>query len=406
MLLRIPRRLLAVPFVVLMVAFAAGCGSESKSDDSTGTAAAAATDAAPAADTSTGTSTGEAGFKCSEDGAITEADWNQGTKQLPDPPDAEALKGKKLAYIGFGQDNVYSQWMFKAIKCEAEAWGADATFIGPPSFDAQAQFQLVTDLATSKNYDGLVILPNDSTSITPALKQLIAADVPVVSVLQPAGPDVLAMENQIPGLTGNVIEDLSVNATAMAEGVVDACADTDPCNVVVLWGARALAFDKVKPPIFDKIIKEHPNIKIVCEADSGYDKATGQKVAADCLQANPNTNVLASQADQATHGAEAAIKAAGKTFGLGPDDIKIVSAYGTKYGVQQVRDGKWFQTSYNRGQSIGAAAARLLLLDLDGAPAPEELTFLVQDRDFDSVDNRLTQEVLKEHPEVTGQWDG
>ncbi len=44
--------------------------------------------------------------------------------------------------------------MFKAIKCQAEEFGASATFIGPPSFDAQAQFQLATDLATSKNYDG------------------------------------------------------------------------------------------------------------------------------------------------------------------------------------------------------------------------------------------------------------
>jgi ribose transport system substrate-binding protein len=402
MLLRRPHRLFAVPFVLLVLALVAGCGSES---DSGSTDAATAADTTAAATTSNGT-TGEAGFKCDEDGAITEADWNKGTKQLPAPPDPAALKGKKIAYIGFGQDNVWSQWMFKAIKCEAEAWGASATFIGPPSFDGQVQFQEVTDLATSKNYDGLVIVPNDSTSITPALKQLVAADVPAVSTLQPAGPDVLAMKNQIPGLTGNVIEDLNVNATAMAEGVVDACADTDPCKVIVVWGARALAFDKVKPPIFDKVIKTHPNIKIVCQTDSGYDKATGQKVTADCLQANPDANVLASQADQATHGSEAAITAAGRTFGLGPDDIKIVSAYATKYGVSQVRAGKWFQTSYNRAQSMGAAATRLVLLDIDGHPAPEDLSFLVQDRDFDDVDNKLTKKVLEAHPEVTGQWDG
>jgi len=392
MLLRKPHRVFVVPFVLLSV-LAAGCGSNSSSHST----AAAGSSTSPA---------GEAGFKCGEAGAITEADWNKGSKRLPAPPDPAPLKGKKIAYIGFGQNNVYSQYMFKAIKCEAEAWGASATFIGPPAFGAQVQFQEVSALATSKNYDGLVILPNDSTSITPALKQLVAAGVPAVSVLQPAGPNVLAKANQIPGLTGNVIEDLSVNATAMADGVVDACGSTNPCNVVVLWGARALAFDKVKPAIFEKVIMAHPNIRIVCQADSLYDKATGQKVAADCLQAHPNTNVLASQADQATHGAEAAITGAGKTFGLGPSDIKIVSAYATKYGVSQVRAGKWFQTSYNRDQSIGAAATRLLLLKIDGHPAPANLSFLVQDKDFDSVPNRLTKKVLEAHPEVTGQWNG
>ncbi len=56
-------------------------------------------------------------------------------------------------------------------------------------------------------------------------------------------------------------------------------------------GRARLAFDKVKPPIFDKAIAKHPNIKVACQADGDYDKATGQKVAADCLQAHPDIDV-------------------------------------------------------------------------------------------------------------------
>ncbi len=124
MLLRNPHRLFAVPFVLLALALVAGCGSSSESDSTAAsTGAAAASDTTAAAGDSSTSTTGAAGFKCSEDGAITDADWNKGAKQLPDPPDPSSLKGKKIAYIGFGQDNVYSQWMFKAIKCQAEEWG-------------------------------------------------------------------------------------------------------------------------------------------------------------------------------------------------------------------------------------------------------------------------------------------
>lgn len=392
--MRMPRLALALPFLCLAVF--AGCGSDggsgaeaSSTDGSTTTAQQKTTPAS-----------------CQEKGVISAKDWNEGAKKLPDPADAGALKGKKVAFIGFGQDNVWSQWVFKSVKCEAETWGAEAKFIGPPKFDAQAQFQLASDLAVSKNYDALVVVPNDSTSIAPALKQVVAAGIPTVSVLQPAGPNVLSMTNQIPGMTGNVIEDLTVNAQAMADGVIDACKDTDPCNVVVIWGVRALAFDKVKPKIFEKRIAGHSNIKVVCQADGGYDQDVGRTATADCLQAHPDVNVLASQADQQTRGAERALKAAGKTFGLGKDDVKIVSAYGTMYGISEVRAGKWFQTSYNRAQGLGAAATRLTLLKLAGNPAPENLSFIVQDRDMDQVPNRLTKDVLEQHPEVVGQWDG
>lgn len=381
------------PVALTLVAVAAGCGS------SGGTPSATAAGGKP------GGKVSAVSKECSDPRVISAKAWNSGAKQLPDVPTGKD-SGKRIAFIGFGQDNPWSKWVFKAVKCEAEANGATATFIGPPKFDAQVQFQEVSDLATSKNYDALVIVPNDSTSIAPALKRLTAAGVPVVSALQPAGPDVLGMTNQVPGLTGNVIEDLSVNAKAMADGVIDACRGTDPCQVGVLWGARVLAFDKVKPKIFESRIAASRNIKLVCQTDAGYTQDLGRTQTADCLQAHPGLNVLASQADQQTRGAEASIASAGRTMGLGKSDLKVVSAYATTYGIKQVRAGKWFQTSYNRPQSLGAAATRLTLLALAGVKVTPQQSFIVQDRDFDSVPNRLTKQVLSDNPTVTGQWEG
>jgi ribose transport system substrate-binding protein len=400
------RRYIPLGFALTAMLAVAGCASVSNNDG--GTAASTS-----AASTNAASTTAAAAAKpngCGGRNAITEKDWNSGRIQLP-ALGADAGRGKKIAYIGFGLNNPWSGAApglgeFTGIKCEAEAHGATANFIGPPSFDAHKQSQMVEDLAVSKKYDALVITPDDSVSIAPALKKLIAAGIPVVSTLQPAGPNVLSMSNQIPGLTGNVIEDLTVNAQTMADGVIQACKAHDPCKVIVIWGARSLAFDKVKPPIFFKRIAGHPNIKIVCQEDGGYDRNLGLKAAQNCLHANPGVNVLASQTDTMARGAEVALKAAGKTIGLGNNDVVIVSAYGNQYGVAQVRASRWLQTSYNRNQSMGAAATRMLLLKLAGKTVPEASQFIVQDRDLDNVPNRLTREVLEAHPNVLGQWQG
>lgn len=328
--------------------------------------------------------------------------WNAGGKVTIEEPSADAAAGKKLAYIGFGKDNPWSEWMFKAVEAEAAQWGATATFVGPPTFDAQAQFQIVSDMATSGEYDALLLVPNDSASIVPAVERLGATGVPIVAVSQPVGPDILSHEIQAEGVVAQVVEDLTMNATAMADGVIAACEGIDPCKVDVLWGARSLLFDKVKPEIFYRALEGHDNIELVCETDAGYTQDLGRTQAADCLQANPDLNVIASQADESTRGAEASVQAAGRTFGPGEGDIQMVSSYASVYGIGQVRAGVWNMTSYNRPQSMGRAGVRLALLALEGKQVPE----YVRMEDLDGAPFALTQEILRGFPDVVGQWEG
>lgn len=328
--------------------------------------------------------------------------WNNNGKVKLDTPDASAHKGVKIAYYGFGQDNPWSQYMFEAVSAEAALYGAEATFVGPPSFNAQVEYQQISDAAISMQYKGMVVVPIDGATVAPAVQQAVEAGIKVVGVGFPVGGDTMSDKIQVPGMVGQVTENLKSNAEAMADGVITSCKDTDPCKVHVIWGARVLGFDKVKPDIFYAKIKPYPNIKLVCETDAGYTQDLGRTQAADCLQAHPDLNVIASQADQMTRGAEASITAAGRTFGLGSADIKLVSAYASTYGVAQVRAGKWVQTSYNRPQGMGRAAVRLILLSLEGKKVPD----YVAQEELDDLPLILTKDVLDKNPKVLGQFAG
>jgi len=328
--------------------------------------------------------------------------WNNNGKVKLDTPDAKAHKGVKIAYYGFGQDNPWSQYMFEAVSAEAALYGAEATFVGPPSFNAQVEYQEISDATMSTRYKGMVIVPIDGATVAPAVEQAVAAGTKVVGVGFPVGGDTMSSKIQVPGMVGQVTENLKANAEAMADGVIKSCEGVDPCKVHVIWGARVLGFDKVKPANFYAMTNQHPNIKLVCETDGGYTQDLGRTQAADCLQANPELNVIASQADQMTRGAEASIVAAGRTFGLGKKDIKLVSAYASTYGVAQVRAGKWVQTSYNRPQGMGRAAVRLILLSLEGKTVPEYIPQEV----LDDLPLILTKEVLDKNPKILGQFAG
>jgi fructose transport system substrate-binding protein len=79
---------------------------------------------------------------------------------------------------------------------------------------------------------------------------------------------------------------------------------------------------------------------VVCSSNSGGDQTKGQTVMQNCLQSNPNINLVYSINEPAGLGAYTAIKAAGKD-----KDITIVSVDGGCTGVQGVKDGKLAATA-------------------------------------------------------------
>ena len=81
--------------------------------------------------------------------------------------------------------------------------------------------------------------------------------------------------------------------------------------------------------------------EVVCMADSYGDQARGQTGMENCLQKNPDINVVYTINEPTAAGAATAMKAAGKS----PSDYWLVSVDGGKDGVQAVQDGTIDATS-------------------------------------------------------------
>ena len=76
-------------------------------------------------------------------------------------------------------------------------------------------------------------------------------------------------------------------------------------------------------------------MKVVAKQAADYERAKGQTVTAQLIQANPEINCIYAHNDEMAFGAVAALKDAGKK----PGDVKILTIDGTKGAVQGIIDG-------------------------------------------------------------------
>lgn len=333
------------------------------------------------------------------DAAAVEAgdrSWNVGgAVTIPEPAEGSG-EGVNIMFTGFGQDNNLANAFAEAVISEAELYGATAEFAGPPSYDPVAQSKLLCDAATSGRYQGIVMQTIDSASIVECAKQAIDAGISVVTIEFPIGPDVTKAEPQVEGLVSHIREDVVAIAEAQADAAIEVCEDQDPCLVGIGWGVRSLAFDAAKvDPLLNRLA-EHANIEVVCQADAGYTEDDGRTVAADCLSATPDLNVFIMGSDEAAHGAELAIADAGRSFGPEQEDVRIISAYARKYGVQQIIDNKWVMSTFSRPNADGRAAVDLLLLQRSG----EEVPSYVNSQDLDGVGLTVWPDTVKSVPNI------
>src|SRR5882762_2815049 len=187
----------------------------------------------------------------------------------------------------------------------------------------------------------ILITPNDSKAIVPAIQKARAKGVMVIALDSPADPadatDALfATDNYKAGVLIGQYAKLAMNG----KPVKIATLDLFPGHPV---GAQrhngfmsgfGLAAADAKSNELSKAAE------VVCMADSFGDQGKGQTAMENCLQKNPDINLVYTINEPAAAGAYQALKSAGKQKG-----VMIVSVDGGCVGVKNVKAGVIAATS-------------------------------------------------------------
>lgn len=314
-------------------------------------------------------------------------------------PTATAAKKKfTVAFLASSSQNGYNQAVYAGIVAMAKKMGNVKTTILDGQFDAGLQLNQIEDVAISGKYDGIIIVPNDTVGIATGVKAAAAKKIPVVTVLFPIGPDLTKLKPQVRGVISTVASPPADGATKQAELVAEYCKNLNPCKVVILIGQLQYPFDKIRYDSYQKVLKAHKNIEVVATGSGNYDRDTSLKAMTDILQANPKIDVLLSNADQQTQGAQIALVSAGYDL----SKIYVTGAGGTKEAVAATRAGLWKHAYLNFPSSMGKSALTQLINYLNG----KKFKVVVDADTIGPLPAFVDKVMLDANPNFTGEWSG
>lgn len=187
--------------------------------------------------------------------------------------------------------------------------------------------------ALTQGVDGIIIAPTDAKAMVPALNEILAEKVPVVTVDR----RVDGAKQSIP----HVGADNVAGGRMMAEWVVSNF--PDGANIVFLTGqpGSSSAIDRAKG-VHEALSKAGPKYKIVAEQTANWARDQGLTVTQNVLTSltgRPPQVILAANDDMALGAAEAV-----QSAGLGKQGIKVLGYDASPEALKKVRDGEMAAT--------------------------------------------------------------
>jgi rhamnose transport system substrate-binding protein len=217
-----------------------------------------------------------------------------------------------VAFVPKIQGVPYFEAMNTGGKQAAQDLGLEWIYKGPTTADPGAQTDIVKSLIQQK-VDVLVVAPNDPDSMAPIL-----ADA------KSKGIRVMTSDTDAP----NSVRELFVNqatAEGIGQGLTDALleeAGSDAQYAIVSCGQTAANLNSWIEVQKAYTAEKYPNAKIVDIVYAGEDEAKAVAMAKDLMNANPGIKGLVGECTSSAPGVAKAVKEAGKigevfTVGLG-----------------------------------------------------------------------------------------
>ena len=306
----------------------------------------------------------------------------------------------KIAFFASSSENGYNQATWEGVKdAAAEAGGVDVSIFNG-DFNATLQYSQIEDIIASQEFDGIVVVPNDSVGIAGAIEQAIAAGLKVAASLFPIGPDLTILEPQVEGLTATAAGSPAYGAALQANAVVDYCKNKNPCNTIILIGQKIYPFDKLRYDTYLDVLGKESNIKIVATVEGNYSPDVSLTGMTDALQAAKDVHVVLSNADQHLLGAEIALADAGYNVA----DLYLMGGGAAEVAIDAINAGQWDATLIGVPYSEGYLAAEAVIKALRGEMVNPVID--VTKREIGGIDPIITKDVLDANPNWKAEWGG
>lgn len=308
---------------------------------------------------------------------------------------AAAAEGT-IAYFAAASQNGFNQATYEGVEEMAGKLGYE-TEILDGQFDASVQYGQIEDALASGKYVGMIVAPNDSVGIAGAFEQVIAEGIPIGTVLFPVGPDLNSLEPQVEGITVTAASPPVVGATLQADQVVAYCAEIDPCNVVIIIGAKIFPFDNLRLETFESVLGAHDNIKVVAVGEGWYAPDPSLKAMTDILQANADVHAVLSNADQHLVGVEIALDAAG----MDAAELYLSGGGAASIAIDAIREGRWDATLAYFPKTMGAMAMEQIANAIEGKAVTQSINM----DEEGPVQAMIDKAVLDANPDFGGEWE-
>ena len=239
------------------------------------------------------------------------------------------------------ETNPFFVKMKEGAEKEAAAKGAKLmTAAGKFDGDNASQVTAIENMVAA-GAKGILITPSDTKAIVPSIEKARAKGVEVIALDTPTDPqsavDALFATNNF-------------QAGVLIGKYAKAAMGTKPAKIATLDLAPGITVGVLRHNGFlagfgaatvDQNAKDQVSApQVVCSQDTAGDQAKGQTAMENCLQKDPDINLVYTINEPAALGAYTALKAAGKA-----QDVMIVSVDGGCTGVRAIQDGKIAATS-------------------------------------------------------------
>lgn len=243
--------------------------------------------------------------------------------------------------------------------------------------EIEEQISICEDLLAG-GIDALVVTPQHSEGIAPAVTQAQSQGVPFIAVdTNVNGVDVesyIGMDNVEAGyIIGKLVCEKMGGKGKM----------------VILQGMAGASTSEERTEGYVKAVAEYPNIEIVASQNANFEQDTAQQVMSDILQANSNIDGVLSCGDLMALGAIISLEEQGYT--IGGDDGVVIGAYDISVAaLESVQNGELYVAGYHWGKLYGAWGVELAVRALNGEEIPARVTSPHSEITKDNVDGFLT----------------